>query len=65
MNSAVIVATLQMILKAEPAIVQTIHDLLAGTGGETDQAVLTQDIADWDAIIAKARQQLGQGAPPA
>ena len=58
MNPATIVAVFQMILEAEPAIVQTVHDLLAGTGGQTDQAVLTSDLADWNAIIEKAKTQL-------
>lgn len=62
MNPATIVATLQMILAAEPTVIQVIHDLLAGTGGATDQAVLTSDLADWNAIIAKAQAQLN---PPA
>jgi hypothetical protein len=61
MNPATVVAILQMILAAEPAVVQTIHDLLVGTGGQSDQAVLTSDLADWNAIIAKAKEQL---APP-
>lgn len=63
MTPATIVATLQMILAAEPAIIQVIHDLLAGTGGKTDQETLTSDLADWDAIIAKARAQLGTPPP--
>ena len=62
MNPATIVAIFQMILAAEPAIVQTVHDLLAGTGGKTDQDVLTSDIADWNAIIAKAKAQLTPNA---
>ena len=62
MKPETIVAVLQMILTAEPAVVQVIHDLLAGTGGQTDQAVLTADLADWQDIIAKAKAQLS--APP-
>ena len=58
MNPAVIVAALQMLLTAEPAVVQTIHDLLVGTGGVSDQAVLTSDLADWQAIVAKAKTQI-------
>jgi len=38
--------------------VQAVHDFLVGTGGVSDQDVLTQDIADWQAIAAKAKAQL-------
>lgn len=65
MNPAVIVAVVDMILKAEPAVIQTIHDLLAGTGGQTDQPVLTADIADWQSIIDKARAQMPPQPPAA
>lgn len=61
MNPAKIVAILNMVLTAEPAVVQLVHDLLAHGGGQTDQAILTADIADWDGIIAEAKKQL---APP-
>ncbi len=54
-----IVAILKMILLAEPPVVHLVHDLLVGTGGQSDQAVLTKDIADWQAIAAKAKAQLG------
>lgn len=62
MNPAAIVAILNMVLTAEPAVVQLVHDLLAKGGGQTDQAILTADITDWDGIIAEAKKQLG--APP-
>jgi hypothetical protein len=58
MDAKLILAILQMIAVAEPAVIQTIHDLLVGAGGKSDQVVLTSDLADWDAIIAKAREQL-------
>jgi hypothetical protein len=58
MNPATVVAILQMILEAEPVVVQTVHDLLVGTGGQSDQEVLTADLADWNAIIEKARAQM-------
>lgn len=47
-----------MIATAEPTILQMVHDLLAGGGGATDQAVLTADAVDWQAIIAKAQAAL-------
>lgn len=60
MNPAVIVSILNMVLTAEPAVVQLVHDLLTKGGGKSDQDVLTGDLADWDAIIADAKKQLGQ-----
>lgn len=63
MNPATIVSILNMILTAEPAVVQLVHDLLVGSGGASDQAVLTQDVADWNDIIAKAKAQLNPPAP--
>jgi len=63
-NPAAIVAILQMVLSAEPAIVQLVHDLLVGAGGRSDQAVLTQDVADWQTIIANAKAQLAPPTPP-
>ena len=67
-NATTVVSILNMILAAEPAVVQLVHDLLVGTGGKSDQDVLTQDLADWDAIAAKAKAQLAapsvSPAPP-
>lgn len=61
MTTAGILAILSMLSTAEPTIIQMVHDLLAGGGGETDQAVLTADAVDWQTIIAKAQASL----PPA
>jgi hypothetical protein len=58
MNPETALAVLKMVLAAEPAVVQVIHDFLAGSGGKSDQAVLTQDLADWQGIIDKAKAQL-------
>ena len=55
-----VLAILNMISVAEPAIVQLVHDLLAKAGGKSDQDILTGDVVDLDAIIAEARKQLGQ-----
>jgi hypothetical protein len=49
-----------MVLSAEPAVVQLVHDLLVGGGGQSDQQVLTGDVADWQTIIANAKAQLGK-----
>lgn len=67
MTPEMILAIFQMVMTAEPVVVQTVHDLLVGAGGKSDQAVLTQDVADWDAIIAKAKVQIGahEVVPPA
>lgn len=66
MNPDTLIAVLRMLLAAEPAIIQLTHDLLVGTGGKSDQAVLTADIADWETIAAKAKEQLSSTptAPP-
>lgn len=65
-TSDIILNILKMILLAEPAIVQVVHDFLVGTGGKSDQSVLTQDLADWQAIADKAKAQLpAASAPPA
>lgn len=61
MNPATIVTVLQMLLAAEPAAVQVVHDFLVGTGGKSDQATLTQDLADWQGILDKANAQLAGG----
>lgn len=58
MNPATIVAILQMVLSAEPAVVQLVHDLLVGAGGQSDQDVLTADQVDWATIIANAKAAL-------
>lgn len=50
-----------MITTAEPVVLQLVHDLLAAGGGETDQATLSADSTDWNAIIANAKAAL----PPA
>lgn len=60
MNPVTIVAVLQMILSAEPAVVQLVHDLLVGAGGQSDEAVLTADLADWQTIIATAKAAKGK-----
>lgn len=56
---------LTMLVAAEPVVAQTVHDLLVGTGGQSDQAVLTSDLADWQAIIDKAKAQITLPATPA
>ena len=61
MTTAGVLSILSMLSAAEPSILQMVHDLLAGGGGATDQAVLTADAVDWKAIIAKAQAAL----PPA
>lgn len=58
MTAAGILSILSMISAAEPTVIQMVHDLLAGAGGQTDQDVLTADAVDWKAIIAKAQAAL-------
>lgn len=63
-NPNLLGSILSMIVAAEPAVLQLVHDLLVGSGGKSDQEVLTQDLADWDAIAAKAKAQLTTPATP-
>ena len=54
----VLVNVLQMLLVAEPAIVQAIHNLLTGTGTLDDLAVLKADALAWQAIADKAQGEI-------
>jgi len=56
---------IQMILAAEPAVVQAIHSLLTGTGTADDLAVLKADVIAWRAIADKAQVEIAKAAPPA
>lgn len=58
MNVATILSILSMITQAEPAVIQLVHDLLASATGESDQAILSADSTDWNAIIANAKAAL-------
>lgn len=49
---------IQMLLAAEPAVVQAIHNLLSGTGTADDLAVLKADTIAWQAIAAKAQAEI-------
>lgn len=55
MNPQLILQLLSMLATAEPVVLQAVHDFLAGTGGQTDQAVLTADAIDWKDIQKKAQ----------
>ena len=60
MSPNTLVSILKMLLVAEPAAVQLVHDFLVGTGGQSDADVLTSDLADWQTLLAKAKAQIGQ-----
>lgn len=64
MNAQTVVSILSMLLAAEPAVVAAVHDLLVGSGGQSDQAVLTADAVDWAAIVTKAKAALAPATPP-
>ncbi len=57
--TAQVLQIIQILLAAEPAVVNAIHDLLTGHSGETDAQVLAGDKVIWQDVQAKAREQLG------
>lgn len=54
---------IQMILLAEPAIVQAIHNLLSGSGTADDLAILKADSIAWQAIADKAAAEIAKAKP--
>lgn len=58
---------LQILLTAEPAVVNAIHNLLSGTGTADDLAVLKADAAAWQAVADKAQAEIDKlkFVPPA
>lgn len=54
---------IQMILLAEPAIVQAIHNLLSGNGTADDLAILKADNIAWQAIADKAAAEIAKAKP--
>lgn len=59
-----ILAILQILLTAEPAVVTAIHNLLSGTGTADDLAVLKADVIAWQAIADKAKAEIAKATPP-
>lgn len=57
-------SVIQMILAAEPAIVQAIHNLLSGIGTADDLMVLKGDIIAWQAIADKAAAEIAKTKKP-
>jgi hypothetical protein len=55
-----ILKVIQIILTAEPAVVQAIHNLLTGTGTASDLTVLKADALAWQAIANHAAAQIAQ-----
>jgi hypothetical protein len=51
---------IQMIIAAEPAVVQAIHNLLSGTGTADDLAILKADSIAWQAIADKAKAEIAK-----
>jgi len=64
MNPAVILQILQILLVAEPTVVQAVHDLLTGHGGTNDVQILAGDKVVWENVQSAARKQLGLPDPP-
>lgn len=55
---------LQILLTAEPAVVQAIHNLLGGNGTADDLAVLKADVLAWRAIADKAQFEINKSQSP-
>lgn len=55
---------IEMILAAEPAVVQAIHNLLTGNGSADDLATLKADGIAWQAIADKAAAEVAKTKPP-
>ena len=66
MTPEILLKLIQMLLVAEPAIVQAIHNLLTGTGTADDLAILKGDVIGWQAIADKAQAEMDKvkGLPP-
>jgi hypothetical protein len=64
-QAPLIVEILDVILKAEPAIVTAVHNLLAGTGSADDIAVLKADSLSWQALADRAQQEIAKLPPSA
>ena len=60
MNPLIIVQILQMVMAAEPAVLQAIHSLLSGTGTTDDLAILGADKIAWQSIADKAQAEVNK-----
>ena len=56
---------LEILLTAEPAIVQAIHNLLTGNATADDLATLKADALAWQAIADHAAAEIAKSKPPA
>jgi hypothetical protein len=65
MTPQVLLKVIEMLLSAEPAIVQAIHNLLTGTGSADDIAVLKGDSIAWQALADRAQQEIAKLPPSA
>lgn len=58
MTPEVLLKLIQLLLVAEPAVVQAIHNLMTGTGTTDDLAILKSDAIGWQAIADKAQAEI-------
>ena len=58
-----ILNVLQILLTAEPAVVQAIHNILTGSGSADDLATLKADSIAWQAIADKAAAEIAKANP--
>ena len=64
-TSSTILMILQILLTAEPALVDAVHNLLSGRGTADDLALLKSDAIAWQAIADKAQAEIDKlKAPP-
>jgi len=57
-KAPLILNILQILVTAEPAIINAVHNLLTGTGTADDLAVLAADKIEWQAIADKAQAEI-------
>jgi len=55
-----ILNVLQILLTAEPAVVQAVHNILTGNGSADDLATLQADSIAWQAIADKAAGEIAK-----
>jgi hypothetical protein len=60
-----ILKILQILVLAEPAVVNAIHNLLTGTGTADDITILKADAIAWQAIVDHATAQIAAAKNPA
>ena len=63
-TAPLILNILQILVAAEPAVINAVHNLLTGTGTADDLAILAADKIEWQAIADKAQAEINKVKPP-